>query len=78
MLETVESKMNTDGKFEEYAKKLYHYLKTEQDITFERHIKNPEITGLMFRVEKKPGKRDVFHYSYIGVDENFIIKDRKV
>lgn len=74
----MEEELTLTEKYENYAKLLYHFLKTEQDITFEKHYKNPEVIGLIFSVDKQEGNKDVFHYAYINENEEFIRKTRRV
>lgn len=73
-----EEQLTLTEKFETYAKKLYHYLKTEQDITFEKHVENPEMVGMSFHCEREIGKQDIFHYTYIDEKDNVIINKRRV
>lgn len=63
---------------EEYAKKLYHYLKTEQFLTFEAHMEKPLIEGFDFNYVHRPGKQDIFNYTYINENEELVQKQRTV
>lgn len=63
---------------EEYAKKLYHYLKTDQTQTIENHLANPEVEGFDFRVEVSKSFLVTLHWTYIDEHEDIIQKKRHV
>lgn len=63
---------------EEYARKLYHFLRTEQTETFALHVKNPEIKGFGASLVCDKAGRGTFHYMYINENEEIIRKERKV
>lgn len=70
--------INNAETLEEYARELYHYLKTEQTITFEKHKADPKIDGLMFDCERILGNQSIFHYSYVNENEELIRKKRRL
>lgn len=63
---------------EDYAKKLYHFLKTDQTQTIENHLVKPEVEGFDFKVEVSKAFLVTLHWTYMNEHEEFIQKKRHV